>query len=77
MEHDRCSVVRDALMKNFKNVLEANTTRTHIGDVDYCVAASALVKEGEMKKFETKIRNLKIKSPAISVKHAKVYFSKH
>ena len=76
MEHDNCSVVRDALMKNFKNVLEANTTRTRIGKNDYCVAATALVKTGEIKKFKEELMHLKAKAEqSIKIKNLEVYVS--
>lgn len=77
-EHDNCSVMGDALLKKFKNVLEANTTRTKIGNVTYCVAASGFVKNGEIKKFQNELKNLRIESPElIKVRYSKIYLSKH
>jgi len=76
-EHDNCSVMVDALMKNFKNVQQANTTRTTIGKKDYCVAATALVKTGEIRKFRNSLAHLKAKTDGrIKVKNFEVYVSK-
>jgi|APSaa5957512535_1039671.scaffolds.fasta_scaffold82885_2 hypothetical protein len=57
-EHENCAVLRDALMKNFKNVTMAYTTRTDM-DTDYCVSASAIVKDGEITKFKNQLNELK------------------
>ncbi|MDE0091086.1 MAG: hypothetical protein OXP12_07000 [Thaumarchaeota archaeon] len=51
--------MRNAVMKNFKNVLQAYTTNTNIEGVEYCVAGKALVKDSEVEKFERKLRRLK------------------
>lgn len=73
--HDNCSVMTDVLMKNFKNILEANTTRTVIGDNNYCVAATALVNEKDIKKFEKNLKNVKSNN-GIGVENLKLYTSK-
>ena len=57
-EHENCAVLRDALMQNFKNVTMAYITRTDM-DTDYCVSASAIVKDGEILKFKDQLRKLK------------------
>ena len=57
-EHENCAMLRDSLMKNFKNVTVAYTTRTNM-DTDYCVSASAMVKDGEINKFKKQLESLK------------------
>lgn len=74
-DHDNCSVMTHALMKNFKNILEANTTRTTIDNNDYCVAGTALVKESEIKKFKKNLKNVKSNND-IGVKELELYISK-
>ena len=74
-DHDNCSVMTDALMKNFKNILEANTTRTTINNNDYCVAGTALVNESEIKKFQKKLKNVKSENN-IGIKNLELYISK-
>ena len=57
-EHENCAMLRDALMQNFKNVTMAYTTLTKM-DTDYCVSASAMVKDGEINKFRKQLNELK------------------
>ena len=57
-EHENCAILKDALMQNFKNVTMAYTTQTNM-DTDYCVSASAMVKDGEINKFRKRLNELK------------------
>lgn len=45
-------------MKSFTNVTMAYTTITDM-DTDYCVSASAMVKDGEINKFRKQLNQLK------------------
>lgn len=56
-DHENCAVLRDTLMQNFKNVTMAYTTLTNM-DTDYCVSASAIVKDGEIVKFRDQLNKL-------------------
>ena len=62
-EHANCAVMRDALVETFKNVTSAYTTRTDMEGTDYCVSASAIVKDGEIMTFRKKLKHFKGKSP--------------
>lgn len=73
-EHDNCSVMTHALMANFKNILEVNTTRTTIDNTDYCVAGTALVNKNSIKNFRKKLKNIK-SDDDIGVKNLKLYIS--
>jgi len=73
--HDNCSVMTHALMKNFKNILEANTTRTTINGNDYCVAGTALINENDIKKFKKDLKNVKSVNN-VGVKNLELYISK-
>ena len=53
--HKNCIPIRNALMKNFKNVLEAYTTSEN---TEYCIAGKALVKSSEILKFEKDLEKL-------------------
>lgn len=57
--HKNCKPVRNAVMKEFKNVLQSYTTDADIDGVRYCVACKALVRDSEVKKFERNLRRLK------------------
>ena len=72
--HDNCSVMIDALMKNFKNVLESNTTRTTIDGHDYCIAATALINDNEVKQFKNELKKLK-SANNIGVRRLKMFTS--
>ena len=56
-EHENCVVLRDALMKKFPNVTTAYVTRTKL-DTDYCVSASAIVRDNEIDDFENQLKKL-------------------
>ena len=62
-EHENCAIMRNALVRNFKNVTSAYTTRTDMRGIDYCVSASAIVKDGEVIAFRRKLKNFKGKHP--------------
>ena len=53
--HKNCKPIRNALIKNFKNVLEAYTTSKN---AEYCIAGKALVKSSEILKFEKDLEKL-------------------
>lgn len=77
-EHENCTVMRNALMKNFKNVTSAYTTRTMMDGTDYCVSASAIVKEGELNSFKKRLQRFKGRSPnQFKVSNVKLQVIKH
>ena len=70
--HKNCKPVRNALMKNFKNVLQSYTTNADVDGIEYCVAGKALVNTSEIPKFKTKLKNLTTPSKKIGVKELQV-----
>jgi hypothetical protein len=74
-EHKHCPAMRDALMEKFSNVTMAYITKTDM-EVDYCVAASAIVKDGEINSFRKALQNLKGKGKEkFNVSKVKLYVS--
>ena len=71
-EHKRCSVLRDAVMERFSNIVSAYTTITNI-DTDYCVGASAIIKNGEINSFREQLQSFKSKTRKIKVSKARLY----
>lgn len=77
-EHENCAIMRDFLMEKFDNVTMAYTTRTVLGNIDYCVAASAIVKDGQINGFKNKLKTFKGTSPnQFKVKHSEVFVNNH
>lgn len=72
--HNNCSIMTQALIKNCKDVLEVNTTRTKIDNTDYCVAGTALVNENDVKNFRKNLKNVK-SDDGTGVKNLKLYTS--
>jgi len=74
--HKNCKPVRNALMKNFKNVLQSYTTNTNVEGTEYCVVGKAIVKSNEIKTFKNKLKKLEIGSTrSIGVAKLKVLVS--
>ncbi len=77
-EHENCAVMRDSLMEKFDNVTMAYTTRTVLNGIDYCVSASAIVKEGKVNDFKNKLKKFEGKSPnKFKVKFSEVLVNNH
>ncbi len=74
-EHENCAVMRNVLMENFTNVTKAYTTRTDL-DTDYCVGATAIVKDGEINSFKKQLQNFK-KDSRFKVSKVKIFVNKH
>lgn len=60
--HKNCKPVRNALMNNFKNVLQSYTTNAVVEGTEYCVAGKALIKDSEINEFEKNLKKLKTNS---------------
>ena len=76
--HDDCRNIRDALIEDSDGCIqEAFTTNAIVGDVTWCVAASALVPTNKAAQFEKQLRNAKTKDKTpITVKHLKIILDK-
>jgi len=77
-DHENCAVMRDALMKEFGNITMAYTTRTVLDGIDYCVAASAIVKDGQIDDFKNKLKRFEGRPPnKFKVKFSEVFVNNH
>ena len=56
--HKNCKPVRNALMKNFNNILQSYTTNSEVEGIEYCVVGKAIVKGNEIKPFQNKLKKL-------------------
>ena len=73
-EHENCAIMRDSLMKSFDNITTSYTTRTMLDGIDYCVAASAIVKADELDAFKKRLQNFKgTGSNSFKVKNSEVF----
>lgn len=70
--HKNCKPVRNAVMKNFKNVLQSYTTHAEMEGTEYCVASKAIVKDSELKKFTAKMQKLQTGTAARPVTVSKL-----
>ena len=71
---DMCAKLRDALLENFNEVLEAGTVAPIEGSTDFCVSGIAKINSKKYDKFKAALRSLKANPKTNStVKDVKVY----
>ena len=63
--HENCLRMRDLLVTKVNNITQAYTTDTTIKNEKYCVAARALVEDGQLDKFENVLQKLSTTTPHI------------
>ena len=60
--HTNCKPMQNALNKSSKNILHSSTTKAKLEGTRYCVAVKAIVKENEIKKFESDLWKVKTRT---------------
>lgn len=65
-DHKNCLSMRDALLRDFPNVMSAFPTRVTL-DAEYCVAASAFVRKRDAGAFKRKLEAFRGKSGEFKV----------
>ena len=63
-----CELLRDILLNQFNNVLEAEVVKTVVGSPDFCVIATAKITASNKTSFEKALKNMRVsdkKSPLL------------
>ncbi len=72
-----CLKLRDSLLDNYNEILEAQITRTVHGSPDFCVTAIAMIHPTKKSQFEKSLKNLDKTSKTISkVRDVKIQLAK-